>query len=51
MLEYSGFKRILNPIVTAIDNNFSVNSENIKLLIPETASKIIAQISTALEKK
>lgn len=51
MLEYSGFKRILNPIVTAIDNNFSVNSENIKLLIPETAFKIIAQISAALEKK
>lgn len=51
MLEYSGFKKILNPIVSAIGDNFSVNSENIKLLIPETALKIIAQISKALEKK
>lgn len=30
MLEYSGFKRILNPIVTALGNNFTINSENIK---------------------
>ncbi|GLV36174.1 hypothetical protein CBL_21482, partial [Carabus blaptoides fortunei] len=51
MLEYSGFQKILNPIVTAIDNNFSVNSENIKLLIPETALKIIAQINRVLKKK
>ncbi|GFQ82084.1 zinc finger BED domain-containing protein 4 [Trichonephila clavata] len=51
MLEYSGFKKILNPIVNAIGNHFSVNSENIKLLIPETAVKIVSEISTALEKK
>lgn len=51
MLEYSGFKKILNPIVAAIDKNFSINSENVKLLIPETASKIVTKIRTALEKR
>ncbi|GFR14391.1 zinc finger BED domain-containing protein 4 [Trichonephila clavata] len=51
MLEYSGFKKILNPIVNAIGNHFSVNSENIKLLIPETAVKIVSEISTSTRKK
>lgn len=51
ILEYSGFQRLLNPIVTAISSNFNVNSDNIKMLIPETAFNIISQISTALDKK
>lgn len=51
VLEYSGFKTLLNPIVNAIGNNFSITSENIKLLIPEMAFKIMSQISIALQKK
>lgn len=51
MLEYSGFKKILNPIVAAIGENFAVNSENIKLLIPDTASKIVSHISKLVEKR
>lgn len=51
MLEYSGFKRILNPIFAMIGNNFGVNSSNIRRIIPETALKIITHISKTLRKK
>lgn len=50
-LDFSGFKRIMNPIFNALGQNFQINSESIKSLLPEMAFKVFSKIKLTLDKR
>ncbi|XP_049709158.1 uncharacterized protein LOC126058202 [Elephas maximus indicus] len=51
LIEYSEFCKILNPIIASIGQNFSVNLENIREMIPHLFLKLSSKFSSNLEKQ
>ncbi|XP_023243810.1 uncharacterized protein LOC111641809 [Centruroides sculpturatus] len=51
LLEYSGFRKIINPLIEAIGDNFSITLDSIRQMIPDMASKIKSHLIDKIHKK